>query len=110
MADKPTDFAAERLVRRAPEARPLVLGEDDRAYVMRCLTGIEEAFGLHVVPDVPLDVLPGRALMRKLVSLRTELRPQTPEQREAWGRLSGAILLLDTACAFAEAHRAASRR
>jgi hypothetical protein len=94
-----TSLAAERLIRRAPD-HPLRLGDEDQAYLLACLGEIERGFGITAVPDLPLTVLPGRTLMRRLVVLRQTLRPQNAEQRATLGRLAGAILLLDTACAL----------
>jgi hypothetical protein len=94
-----TTLAAERLIRRAPD-HPLALGADDQAYLLSCLREIERSFGVSAVPDLPLTVLPGRSLMRRLVGLHRTLRPADAEQRTTLGRLAGAILLLDTACAL----------
>lgn len=94
-------LADQRLIRRMPQT-PLALCEDDLAYVGRCLDDIAESFGTAVRPAVPLEMLPGRSLMRLLVSLRRDLRPANAEQRAARGALASAILRLDTAAALAE--------
>ena len=108
--DRPlTDLAAERLVRKAPN-QILALDSVDRAYIRAGLTAVEAAFAVAALPDTPIELMPGRTLMRLLVDLRGSLTPATPDQNEAWGRLSGAILLLDTACAFATEHSLAQRR
>ena len=108
--DRPlTDLAAERLVRKAPN-QIVTLTPADSDYIRTGLTAVESAFGISALPAIPLDLLPGRALMRLLVDLRARLRPKTPEEREAWGRLAGAILILDTACSFANDHSLAQRR
>lgn len=103
-----TDIAGERLVRNAPN-QILALDPSDQDYIRAGLTAVEQAFGITALPDVPLGLIPGRTLMRLLVDLRAELRPRTPEQREAWGRLAGAVLILDTACSFANEHNRAQR-
>ena len=108
--DRPlTDLAGERLVRKAPN-QILALDPTDRDYIRAGLAAVEEAFAVAALPDVPIELMPGRTLMRLLVDLRGELRPRTPEQNEAWGRLAGAILTLDTACSFANEHSLAQRR
>jgi hypothetical protein len=98
-----TDLAGERLVRKAPD-RVLPLDQGDLEYIGTALAAIETAFGIHAQPGVPLAVIPGRALMRQLVDLRRQLKPRSPEQTEAWGRLAGAILILDMASDFANQH------
>ena len=99
MAGAVANFAAERLIRRAPD-HPLALGDDDQDYLLACLREIERVFAIDAVFGAPLAVLPGRTMMRHLVTLHQTLRPQDAEQRTALGRLAGAILLLDTACAL----------
>lgn len=93
------NFAAENMVRRTPD-HVVAMEESDQAYIRDSLTGIERAFGIQALPDIPLHLVPARALMRRLVDLRTSLKPQTQEQGVILGRLAGAILRLDTAVAF----------
>lgn len=108
--DRPlADFAGERLVRKAPN-QLLALEAGDQAYIRDGLAAVEAAYGVAAMPDIPIELMPGRTLMRLLVDLRGTLRPASPEQREAWGRLAGAILILDTACAFATEHSKALER
>ena len=108
--DRPlTDLAGERLVRKAPN-QILALDPADRDYIQTALAAVQEAFSVAAVPDIPIELMPGRTLMRLLVDLRAELRPTTSEQSEAWGRLAGATLILDTACSFATEHSLAQRR
>lgn len=98
------NFAEERLIRLMPD-HPLGLDEPDEAYLTACLRRIDEAFALgawdRAMPDVPLAHVPGRALMRRLMTLRRNLAPRTQEQRVAHGMLWGAIGLLNTARALA---------
>lgn len=102
------DVAEERLIRRAPH-HPLPLGREDEEYILACLDEIEKSFGVAVCPTVSLGVLPGRALMRLFIDLRRTLRPQDAGQRSVHGRLTGAILLLDTARALANERAALDR-
>ena len=104
-----TDLASERLVRKAPN-QILALDPADRDYIRAGLMAVEQAFAVATLPDIPIELMPGRTLMRLLVDLRGQLKPRSPEQTEAWGRLAGAILILDTACAFANEHNLAQRR
>jgi hypothetical protein len=105
----PADFAGERLVRKAPN-QILALEPGDQAYIRESLRAVEAAYGVAAVPDVPVELMPGRTLMRLLIDLRAKLRPTSPIQREAWGKLAGAILILDTAGAFAVEHSQALQR
>ncbi|OAN52191.1 hypothetical protein A6A04_00350 [Paramagnetospirillum marisnigri] len=108
--DRPlADLAGERLVRKAPN-QILALEAGDQTYIRDSLAAIEAAYGVAALPDIPIQLMPGRTLMRLLVDLRATLRPANDEQREAWGRLAGAILILDTACAFANEHLLAQQR
>lgn len=109
LASPPTDLAGERLVRKTPD-RILPLDRGDRDYILAGLRAVEEAFAVAALPDTPVALMPGRALMRLLVDLRAGLRPESPEQSEAWGRLAGAILVLDTAGDFAGQLAEAERR
>ena len=106
MAEAVTDLASARLIRRAPD-HALTLAADDQSYLLTCLGEIEAAFGVRAVPALPLDQLPGRTLMRQLIELRRTLRARDADQRRALGRLTSAILLVDTACAFDQDHAAA---
>ncbi|WP_068430750.1 hypothetical protein [Magnetospirillum sp. XM-1] len=106
---RPTDLAGERLVRKTPN-HILPLDQSDQDYIRAGLEAVQAAFGISALPDVPIALMPGRTLMRLLVDLRSQLRPRTPEQTAAWGRLAGAILVLDTAGEFATQHSQAEAR
>lgn len=98
------NFAAENMVRRTPD-HIVAMDQADLDYIRDGLTDVGQAFGIAALPDIPLHLLPARALMRRLVDLRTSLKPQTLEQGVTLGRLAGAILRLDTAVAFDKARR-----
>jgi hypothetical protein len=104
-----TDLAGERLVRKTPD-RILPLDQSDQDYIRVGLLAVQEAFGIAALPDIPLALMPGRTLMRLLVDLRAKLRPRNPDQTEAWGRLAGAILVLDMAGDFASQHSLVEER
>lgn len=93
------NLAAENMVRRTPD-RIVTIDDDDMAYIRDSLTAIGTVFAVDAVPDIPLHLVPARALMRRLVTLRTTLKPQTQEQGVVLGRLAGCILRLDTAVSF----------
>lgn len=95
----PANIDEQRLIKRAPH-HPLPLGQDDVNYISATFKGVEKVFGVKAQPDIPLAHVPGSVLMRQLMELRRSLRPKTPDEREAHGRLSSAILLLDIACAL----------
>lgn len=93
------DLAEQRLLRRAP-LHPLPLGRDDRDYIIATFSGVERVFDVKVRPALSPEMIPGRTLMRQLLDLRRSLTPRDDEQRNAYGRLSSAIMLLDIACAM----------
>jgi hypothetical protein len=103
------DIAEERLIRRAP-LYPLPLGRYDRDYIAATFQGVERVFGVKAKPALPPEMMPGRALMRRLLELRRSLKPETDEQRGAHGRLSSAIMLLDVASAMDAELRGVGRR
>ena len=108
MAAPITDLYEERLIRSAPHV-PLPLGPQDQEYILAALEEIEKSFGVAVCPPVSIGAMAGRGLMRLFIDLRRTLRPRDADQRAAYGRLSSAILLLDTARAMAADRDAADR-
>ena len=104
MSGPVVNFAAENMVRRTPD-HVIAMDQADLDYIRDSLAAIGRAFAVAALPDIPLHLLPARALMRRLVDLRTGLKPQTQEQGVLLGRLAGAILRLDTAVAFDKARR-----
>lgn len=95
------DIRFERLAREAVD-RPLSLCAEDQEYLLRHLKAVGDAFGLRAVPDVPLDLLSGRALARHVARLRSWVEPQTLEQQLALGRLESVFRLLASAVRLAE--------
>jgi len=104
MAGPVVNFAAENMVRRTPD-HIVEMDPADLEYIRSSLAAIDQAFAVAASPDIPLHLVPARALMRRLVDLRTSLKPSTQEQGVILGRLAGAILRLDTAVAFDKARR-----
>ena len=105
------------MARRLPEIVEILAEQSHPAGIwqrsdveIRRKEGLEPETGLLYgeAPPERLEIVENG--MRLLVDLRAQLRPRNPDQREAWGRLAGAILILDTASDFAIAHLAAERR
>jgi hypothetical protein len=90
------NFRIKRLAHRAP-AVPLAISDDDRAYVLRHLDAVAEAFGVKAVPDVALSLLPANAFVRHLGDLHARCRAQDLEQRLALGRLESVLRLVESA-------------
>lgn len=110
MSQNIINFTEERLIRRAP-LWPLAMSAEDFAYIDTCLEAVDRVFAPGpsgpARPDVPLRLLPAQTLMRRLATLRRELRPANAEQRLAHGMLWGALGLLNTARAMADEKAAA---
>ncbi|MGE5476239.1 MAG: hypothetical protein ACM3Q1_06265 [Bacteroidales bacterium] len=70
---------------------------EDRDYLLRHLRAVGEAFGVNAVPDVPLRVMPARALARHLARLRSTIQAECFEQELALGRLESVYRLLASA-------------
>lgn len=94
------DIRFERLAREAAD-RPLRLCAEDQATLLRHLRVVGESFGLRAAPDVPLDVMTARALVRHLARLRTRLEPSSLGQHLALGRLDSVFRLVASAVRLA---------
>ncbi len=104
MKDYIPDLSEIRMIRRAPLAPPQ-LSAEDAAYVEQCLRAAETAFGVQAAPGTKsFAAIPARVLIEFFIDAWRGLKPQTPEQHEAHGRLPSAIRLLDTYAAL-EAER-----
>lgn len=91
------DIRFERLARQAPERELLPLSPEDREYVVSNLAAVGDAFGVAAVPDVPLSVLPARAVARHLAAVRSLLVPCSQEQDLALGRMESVFRLVASA-------------
>lgn len=89
-----------RMVRRAPE-HPVDFGPD-RDYIFSCLADVEKSFGLVGFPGLAPQQVPARALIKQLIDWWRTLEPATPAQQDAYGRMPGAIRLIDTISAWLE--------
>lgn len=97
MQDEVTNIADERLIRGVPNC-PVPMAQGDRDYIEACLRAIERGFGLVAFPGMPLDAVPARILMRRMMQWWRGLDPVSPEQHVAHHDLPGAIMLLEYAC------------
>lgn len=88
------ELSEQRMVNRAPD-RPIDFGADSD-YILACLALVESTFALRAFPGLAPHWIPARALLRQFIVWWRTLEPATPEQREAHGRLPGAIRLIDT--------------
>lgn len=96
------DIRFERLARQAPEHELLPLSPDDCGYVVTNLAAVGDAFGVNAVPQVPLSVLPARAIARHLAAVRSLLVPCGQEQDLALGRMESVFRLVASAVRISE--------
>lgn len=92
------ELSEQRMVSRAP-TRPIDFGPD-RDYIFSCLKEVERSFALQAFPGFAPEQIPARTLIKQLIVWWRTLEPANPEQREAHGRLPGAIRLIDTVSAW----------
>lgn len=89
-----------RMVNRAPD-RPVDFGAD-RDYIFACLKDVERSFGIEGFPGVAPEHIPVRALIKQLIVWWRTLEPAGADQQDAYGRMPGAIRLIDTISAWLE--------
>jgi hypothetical protein len=94
-----------RMVNRAPEGL-LPFSPDDRTYILSSFEEVEKAFGVQAFPGLATEDLSARALIRQLIIYWRTLEPQTEAQHDAYGRLPGAIRLIDTVATWVEEREA----
>jgi hypothetical protein len=83
-----------RMVSNAPD-RPVDFGAD-RDYIFSCLRDVEHTFGLEGFPGLAPAQISARALVKQLIVWWRTLEPANAVQQEAYGRMPGAIRLIDT--------------
>ena len=88
------ELSEQRMVNRAP-AWPVDFGADSD-YILSCLADVEHSFGITGFPGLAAHQVPARTLIKQFIVWWRTLEPSTPEQRDAHGRLPGAIRLIDT--------------
>lgn len=88
------ELSEQRMISRAP-AWPVDFGAD-RDYIFACLRDVEQSFGLDAFPGLAPDQIPVRALIKQLIMWWRTLEPANEAQQHAFGRMPGAIRLIDT--------------
>jgi hypothetical protein len=83
-----------RMIRRAPD-QPVDFGAD-RDYIFTCLREVEQSFGTEGFPGLAPEQIPARALIKQLIMWWRTLEPANEAQQHAYGRMPGAIRLIDT--------------
>lgn len=108
MKDYIPELSELRMVNRAPDG-PLPFSAADRTYVLSCFDDVEKRFGLRSFPEIATPDLTAKALVRQLILYWRTLEPQTEAQKEAYGRMPGAIRLIDTVATWVEEQEARAR-
>jgi hypothetical protein len=105
MTDYIPELSELRMVNRAPDG-PLPFSPGDRAYILSCFDDAETSFGLRAFPATATADLSTKALIRQLILYWRTLVPQTEAQIDAYGRMPGAIRLIDTVASWVEEQEA----
>ena len=108
MKDYIPELSEIRMVQRAPDG-PLPFSDEDRHYIFSCLADVEASFGLCGFPGIAPEAIASRALIKQLIEWWRTLEPATEAQADAYGRLPGAIRLIDTISTWVE-EQAARRK
>jgi hypothetical protein len=101
MKDYIPELSELRMVRRAPDG-PLPFSAEDRGYIFSCARDVEKSFGLTGAPGCAPEDYSARALVRQLIEWWRTLEPATEGQSDAYGRMPGAIRLIDTVSTWVE--------
>ncbi len=109
MTDYMPELSEIRMVQRAPDG-PLPFSAEDKRYILDTLADVEASFGLDGFPGQPRDKLSSRALIKQLIDWWRTLTPQTDAQRDAYGRMPGAIRLIDTVAIWVEEQAARAQK
>jgi hypothetical protein len=88
------ELSEHHMVRRAPD-RPVDFGAD-RDYIFACLKDVEQSFGIDGFPGLAPEQIPARALIKQFIVWWRTLEPANETQQGAYGRMPGAIRLIDT--------------
>jgi hypothetical protein len=97
-----------RMVRRAPDG-PLPFSPEDKAYILSCVRDVESCFGVAGKTANRQEELSARALVSQLIEWWRTLEPATDAERDAYGRMPGAIRLIDTVATWVEERQARKR-
>jgi hypothetical protein len=88
------ELSEQRMIRRAPDW-PVNYGTD-QGYIFSCLKDVEQRFRLNAFPGLAPEQIPARALIKQLIVWWRTLEPADKDQQDAYGRMPGAIRLIDT--------------
>jgi hypothetical protein len=88
------ELSEQRMVSHAPNW-PVDFGPDSD-YIFSCLRDVEQSFGLEGFPGIAPEQIPARVLIRQLIVWWRTLEPANEMQQRAYGRMPGAIRLIDT--------------
>lgn len=105
MKDYIPELSEVRMVNRSPDG-PLPFSREDRTYILSCFDDVEKSFGLAAFPNIATTDLTARALIKQLIDYWRTLDPQTEAQHDAYGRMPGAIRLIDTVATWVEEQEA----
>jgi len=94
MSDYMPELSELRMIARAPD-QPVDFGAD-REYILGCLQEVERSFGLDAFPGIAPEHVSARALIKQLIIWWRTLEPTGLGQQNAFGRMPGAIRLIDT--------------
>ena len=94
MTEYMPELSELRMINRAPDY-PVDFGTD-REYIFCCLHEVERSFGLNPFPGIAHEHLSARTLITQLIVWWRALKPADPCQQDAFGRMPGAIRLIDT--------------
>ncbi len=105
MQDYIPELSELRMVNRAPDG-PLPFSPGDRTYILSSFDDVETSFGVRAFPATETADLTAKALIRQLILYWRTLEPETQPQKDAYGRMPGAIRLIDTVGTFVEEQEA----
>lgn len=88
------ELSEQRMVSHAPDW-PVDFGTD-LDYIFSTLRAVEQSFGLEGSPGLAQERIPARALIKQLIVWWRTLEPANEMQQHAYGRIPGAIRLIDT--------------
>lgn len=108
MKDYIPELSELRMVRRAPDG-PLPFSPEDKSYILSCVEEVERSFGLIRAPGCAPGDYSARALVKQLIEWWRTLEPMAEAQRDAYGRMPGAIRLIDTVSTWVEEQDARKR-
>ncbi|WP_036261536.1 hypothetical protein [Methylocapsa aurea] len=108
MTDYIPELSELRMVRRAPDG-PLPFSKEDKSYVVACFKDVEASFGVSGCAEAAAGEGSARALIKQLIEWWRTLGPETQDQRDAYGRMPGAIRLIDTVATWVEEQDARRR-